>query len=106
MLAEIQDASSCLGTQGRIGQVLRDNEWLASLRGRIAVPGGSSPVDMPSYFAWQIKPRDTRHRDLEQWIEPFLSLYKGLALIFRLLRQSSDPEIGSESCRERVCQSV
>src|SRR3546814_11841236 len=46
---------------------------------------------MPSYFAWQIKPRDTRHRDLEQWIEPFLSLYKGLALILSLLRQSSDP---------------
>src|SRR3546814_14786431 len=89
MLSEIQDASSCLGAQGRIGQVLRDNEWLASLRGRIAVPGGSSPVDMPSYFAWQIKPRDTRHRDLEKWVEPFLSLFKGLALIFRVFDRKS-----------------
>jgi cell division protein ZapD len=76
---------------GRIGQVLRGNEWLASLRGRVAVPGGSSPVDMPSYYAWQIKPREARHGDLKQWIEPFLSLYNGLALILRLLRQSSGP---------------
>ena len=91
MLAEIQAVSADLGAQGRIGQVLRDNEWLASLRGRIAVPGGSSPVDMPSYFAWQIKPREARHRDLKQWIEPFLPLFHGLALILRLLRESCDP---------------
>ena len=91
MLAEIQDASSSLAAVGRIGQVLRDNEWLASLRGRIAVPGGSSPVDMPSYFAWQIKPREMREQDLKQWIEPFLALYSSLALILRLLRQSAEP---------------
>src|SRR5699024_47300 len=42
MLAEIQAASAELGSQGRIGQVLRDNEWLASLRGRLTVPGGTS----------------------------------------------------------------
>lgn len=91
MLAEIQEVSSNLGSQGRIGQVLRDNEWLASLRGRVAVPGGSSPVDMPSYYAWQIKPRESRCDDLRQWIEPFLPLHQGLALILRLLRDSSTP---------------
>jgi len=91
MLAEIQEVSGNLAAQGRIGQVLRDNEWLASLRGRVAVPGGSSPVDMPSFYAWQIKPRESRCNDLRQWIEPFLSLHQGLALILRLLRDSSTP---------------
>src|SRR5690606_8401383 len=86
----IQDAANELGTQGRIGQELRDNEWLASLRGRLAVPGGSSQVDMPSYYSWQIKPTDIRTRDLHQWVRPFLPLYKGLALILRVLRDSGD----------------
>jgi len=90
MLDEIQATTSELGGQGRIGQVLRDNEWLASLRGRLAVPGGSSQVDIPSYFAWQIKPMETRLHDLQQWISPFLPLYKGLALILRILRDSGD----------------
>jgi cell division protein ZapD len=90
MLTQIQNASSELGGQGRIGQELRDNEWLASLRGRLAVPGGSSQVDMPSYFAWQIKPAEVRSQDLSRWITPFLPLYKGLALILRLLRDSGD----------------
>src|SRR5690606_10205183 len=90
MLAEIQGAAAELGAQGRIGQELRDNEWLASLRGRVAVPGGSSQVDMPSYFSWQLKPPEVRARDLHQWITPFLPLYKGLALILRVLRDSGD----------------
>ncbi|HWK71839.1 cell division protein ZapD [Pollutimonas sp. M17] len=90
MLAEIQGAAAELGAQGRIGQELRDNEWLASLRGRIAVPGGSSQVDMPSYFSWQIKPPEVRSTDLHRWITPFLPLYKGLALILRMLRDSGD----------------
>ncbi|MEB2398076.1 cell division protein ZapD [Parapusillimonas granuli] len=90
MLAQIQGASSELGAQGRIGQELRDNEWLASLRGRIAVPGGSSQVDMPSYFSWQLKPPEQRSVDLKRWITPFMPLYNGLALILRLLRDSGD----------------
>jgi cell division protein ZapD len=90
MLAEIQAAAAELSAQGRVGQELRDNEWLASLRGRIAVPGGSSQVDMPSYFSWQIKPPEVRTTDLHRWITPFLPLYKGLALILRMLRDSGD----------------
>lgn len=91
MLAEIQAAAAELGAQGRVGQELRDNEWLASLRGRVSVPGGSSQVDMPSYFSWQLKPVAARSNDLRQWIMPFMPLYKGLALILRLLRDSGDP---------------
>src|SRR5699024_1011548 len=88
MLTEIQDASSELAQQGRIGQVLRDNEWLASLRGRLAVPGGTSQIDMPSYFSWQLKPADVRATDLQNWTKPFSALFKGLALILRVLRDS------------------
>lgn len=90
MLGEIQETTAELGAQGRVGQVLRENEWLASLRGRLSVPGGSSQVDMPSYYAWQIRPAQIRLRDLQQWISAFIPLYKGLALILRLLRDSGD----------------
>ena len=91
MLADIERATTELAAQGRIGQVLRDNEWLASLRGRLTVPGGSSPADIPSYYAWQIKPAQVRMNDLQQWVDPFMPLYNGLALILRLLRESGNP---------------
>ena len=90
MLDEIQSVNAELGAQGRVGQNLRDNEWLASLRGRLAVPGGSSPVDMPSFHCWQLKSFDERSRDIKSWVSPFLPLYRGLSLILRMLRDSGD----------------
>src|SRR5690606_34949163 len=87
---EIQLVNGELANQGKVGQSLRDNEWLTSLRGRLAVPGGSSPVDMPSFFSWQLKSFEERRNDLRTWIEPFMSLYRGLALILRMLRDSGD----------------
>ncbi|MBP6019539.1 MAG: cell division protein ZapD [Burkholderiaceae bacterium] len=90
MLAELQAASAALGALGRIGQGLRDSEWLVSLRGRLSVPGGSSQVDMPSYFSWQLKPLDVRQHDISQWVQPFLPLYNGIALVLRMLRDAGD----------------
>ncbi len=91
LLAEIQAVAAELGAQGRAGQLLRENEWLASLRGRLAVPGGASQVDVPSYFAWQLKPAQARAEDLRLWISPMLPLYKGVALTLRLLRDAGEP---------------
>lgn len=90
MLAEIQDAISELGGVGRIGQVLRDNEWLASLRGRLSIPGGTSQIDIPSYFSWQLKPVEVRVQDLNNWMQPFMPLYRALSLILRVLRDAGD----------------
>ncbi|MFA5520571.1 MAG: cell division protein ZapD [Castellaniella sp.] len=90
MLSEIQASMSGLAARGRFGQTLRENEWLASLRGRLSIPGGTSQVDMPSYFSWQRKPADVRRRDLHDWMAPFLPLHDALSLTLRLLRDSGD----------------
>ena len=90
LLDEIQGVSAGLAGQGRIGQCLRDNEWLASLRGRITVPGGSSPIDLPSYYAWQVKPPEVRIHDLRGWIEPMMPLHRAMGLILQLLRDAGD----------------
>jgi len=90
MLQDIQRIASELSTQGRIAQPLRDNEWLAALRGRLAVPGGASQVDTPAYYDWQIQPADVRAEDLRRWIQPFLTLHHSIALMLRSLRDAGD----------------
>ncbi|HUH40805.1 MAG TPA: cell division protein ZapD [Castellaniella sp.] len=92
LLQDIQAAAADLAGQGRIGQCLRDNEWLVSLRGRVTVPGGSSAIDMPSYYAWQITSPEARARDLARWIDPFRPLYRAMSMILRLLRDSGDAQ--------------
>lgn len=88
MLRELERVFGALSVVGKTGQVLRENEWLGSLRGRLAVPGGATQVDMPSYYAWQNKPEAVRAADLQSWIQPFQPLQEGLSLALRLLREA------------------
>lgn len=90
MLAEITQAAAGLAEPGRIAQSLRDNEWLNSVRGRLAVPGGSSPVDMPSFFGWQALPAEQRQADIKRWSASFIPLQNALDLILRILRGAGD----------------
>ncbi|OZI47537.1 cell division protein ZapD [Bordetella genomosp. 5] len=88
MLSDMERVVGALQAQGKTGQSLRENEWLVSLRGRLAVPGGATQVDMPSYHAWQHKPEAARRADLQAWIAPLMPLAEGLAMALRLLRES------------------
>lgn len=85
-LGEVERVSAALAAQGKVGQALRENEWLVSLRGRLAVPGGATQVDMPSYYAWQSKPESVRHGDLQRWITPMQPLSEALNMVLQLLR--------------------
>ncbi len=87
-LRDIEKVSASLSAQGKTGQALRENEWLVSLRGRLAVPGGAMQVDMPSYYAWQLKPQEVRCADLQRWMAPLMPLFEGTAMALRLLRES------------------
>ena len=52
-LYEIEQASAALlALSGRIGQHLRDNEWLMGIKSRAALPGGVCEFDVPSYHFW------------------------------------------------------
>jgi len=88
MLRDMERVVGALAAQGKTGQALRENEWLVSLRGRLAVPGGATQVDMPSYHAWQNKPESVRCADLQGWLAPLLPLHAGLSMALRLLRES------------------
>jgi cell division protein ZapD len=88
MLGDMERTAGNLVGQGRAGQPLRENEWLISLRGRLAVPGGATQVDMPSYHAWQHRSPEAREADLQAWIAPLRPLHEAVAMALRLLRES------------------
>jgi len=92
LLRKLEQIVSRLVAQGRTGQALRDNEWLVSLRGRIGIPGGPTQMDMPSYYAWQMRGEAPRCADLQRWAAPLHPLREGVSMVLHLLRGSSDPE--------------
>lgn len=86
MLTEMNTVMAELADQGRIAQALRDNEWLSSLRSRLAIPGGSSQVDLPSFHGWKHQPLAKRLADIKLWSASFLPLGNAIRLVLRILR--------------------
>jgi cell division protein ZapD len=88
-LYEIEQASAAiLAMVGKIGQHLRENEWLMGIKSRAVIPGGVCEFDLPSYRYWQHLATERRWESLNGWLKPFLPLNNGIAIVLRLLRQS------------------
>jgi cell division protein ZapD len=89
VLADIDHAASGLLAQtGKVGQHLRDNEWLMAIRQRTTIPGGVCEFDLPAYHHWLHVAPEARQRDLEAWLSPLLPIRSGLGIILRLLRDN------------------
>lgn len=90
ILAEIDAAQVALNAvSGKIGQHLRDNEWLMSVRGRSIIPGGTCEFDLPSYHAWLTRSEAARAKDLDFWVQPLAHFQSALAIVLRLLREGA-----------------
>ena len=90
LLGEMEGANGRLfATTGKVGQHLRDNEWLMAIKQRSAIPGGVSEFDLPAYHYWLNQPADKRRRDLAGWLEPFDPIDAGLTIVLRLLRENA-----------------
>jgi cell division protein ZapD len=89
LLTEIDAIGAQLLAQaGKVGQHLRDNEWLMAIKQRSAIPGGVCEFDLPAYHYWLNQDAGARRNDLTAWIEPFEPIRNGGAIVLRLLREN------------------
>ncbi|HYG32783.1 MAG TPA: cell division protein ZapD [Methylophilaceae bacterium] len=72
----------------KLGQTLRDNEWLMSIKQRAVIPGGVCEYDMPSYHYWLALPAERRRENLESWLKPLMPVYEAIRIIMHILRGS------------------
>ena len=68
---------------GKIGQHLRDNEWLMAIKQRTGIPGGACEFDLPSYHFWLHRESDVRLADLKGWVAPMLPIRDGAGLVLQ-----------------------
>ncbi len=93
VLRDIEQASQALFSMtGKIGQYLRENDWLMSIKQRTGIPGGVSEFDLPSYHYWLHRPSEERTGQLAAWTAPLYPLRDGSAIILRILRESGRPQ--------------
>lgn len=89
LLGNIDSVSGKLfAMSGKVGQHLRDNEWLMSIKQRSCIPGGMCEFDLPSYHYWQHQGAELRRSHLKAWLAPMLPIYDGLQILLKLLREN------------------
>ena len=85
---DIEQASQALfAMTGKIGQYLRENEWLMAIKQRTGIPGGACEFDLPAYHFWMHRESGARLKDLNGWIEPLFPIRDAGAIVLRLLRE-------------------
>ena len=91
-LHEIEQSSAALlAMTGKLGQYLRDNDWLMGIKSRAAIPGGVCEFDLPSYHWWLHREPSVRRAAIESWLAPLAPLNVSAGIILRLLRASGGP---------------
>ena len=77
---------------GRIGQELRENEFLNAIRQRLGMPAGECPFNLPAYQAWLSKSTTLKKQQLKAWTESYTHLKSANELILMLTRESAQTE--------------
>jgi cell division protein ZapD len=89
VLSDIHSASqNLLSMAGKIGEHMRENEWLMGIKQRAGIPGGACEFDLPSYHYWLHLDPALRHNDLNEWVAPLLPIEEGFRIVLNLLRNS------------------
>jgi cell division protein ZapD len=67
---------------------VRESEFLAAIKHRSAIPGGTCEFDLPNYSHWLRQPFAQRSADIEFWLQNIRPLCDSIAELLWLLRES------------------
>ena len=86
LLASRDDVTAA-GTQ--FLQPLKDCEFLASIKHRSSIPGGTCEFDLPEYNHWLRQPFARRQEDLQNWLSAIRPVCDAVIELLWLIRESA-----------------
>lgn len=76
---------------GQLGQDLRDNEFLTTIRQRSSIPGGTCDFDLPAFHMWLNQPTEKRHEEQMRWMASLDPVRQSIEMLLKLIRNSAEP---------------
>jgi cell division protein ZapD len=70
-------------------QPLKESEFLAAIRHRSAIPGGTCEFDLPDFKHWLSRPEEQRFDDFQAWFRHLKPLCDAISQLLWLTRESS-----------------
>jgi cell division protein ZapD len=91
ILGRVSTASAELHAMSRkLGQDVRENEWLMGIKSRAGIPGGVCSFDLPSYHYWLNASTEERRHDLLEWLAPSMPVRTSVEVVLTLLREGGN----------------
>ncbi len=72
-------------------QPLKDSEFLAAIKHRSGIPGGTCEFDLPEYSHWLRQPFERRQRDLTSWLSVIRPVCDAVLELLWLVREIAQP---------------
>ena len=88
-ISRLRDRLNASGAQ--MAQVLKESEFLNSIKHRSAIPGGTCEFDLPDYNHWLSQNHERRVADLDRWFEILKPLSSAVDELLWLTRESAQP---------------
>ncbi len=93
ILSELDNLiDSLYKTADKMGQELRNNPFLNSIRQHMGNPGGAALFSTPAYHLWLQLPSAVCSQNLQTWLGEFAQLQTAVKLLLQLTRGSSHPQ--------------
>lgn len=89
LLLESRQIQQALLQSARLGQKLREDKFLSSIRQRFSIPGGTCSFDLPSLHHWLNLPLAHKQSNAERWKQTLAPLEDALGFWLRLTRGSA-----------------
>ncbi len=71
------------------GLRLRQNEIVAQVRQRLAIPGGTCSFDLPAFHYWLHRPLTQRNAQLQDWMQDLRIIEDAVHTVLKLVRESA-----------------
>ncbi|WP_440874504.1 cell division protein ZapD [Thalassotalea sp. PLHSN55] len=69
---------------------LKDDKFLATVKQRFAIQGGSSSFDLPQLQFWLHQPKEVQQQQIKQWLSLLDQIKYALELVLKFLRMRAD----------------
>lgn len=77
---------------GQLGQHLKANYFLNTIRQRMNIAGGVNGYDVPLFNLWLSQPYVKRKKQLNEWAQPYNHSREAITVVMNLIRNSARAE--------------
>lgn len=82
-----------LNFNGKLGNDLRENDFMSQVRLNLLSHSGGSFIDAPAYYHWlQWESAEQKQKIIRQWLSSFQDIRSAMQLTLDIVRNSSEPQ--------------